>query len=315
MPFAAEQVDQGAVAFRFDAPVMLQRGVQRVREKAQRGERKRAGATRRVAQPQLQNPLRRLRRPRLRRRVLVWLAVGVRRRIERQRAQRALHRGHGEAGAGVEAAGTLARAAPAHQIPLAGQHHAGHQLLRLAAKRFLERTLASLLAHRRHQPGHARRPPRPSFRSRAVVVAAVFYLCRCVLRRVCCGFVFGCRGGSRVRGGRFLQAREQRLQRVVLHRLQTRERQRRLIAHGEEDHRVAGGRRLQLVVQQALVDDADVFGREIGEIHWHVRADAAAALANAHGGAGEQAQHSVNVAIVAALALEARRLEHGERLG
>ena len=119
---------------------------------------------------------------------------------------------------------------------------------------------------------------------------------------------------GRVRGGRFLQAREQRLQRAIVHRLQTRERQRRLIAHGEEDHRVAGGRRLQLVVQQALVDDADVFGREIGEIHWHVCADAAAALANAHGGAGEQAQDVVNVPVVAALALEARRLEHGERL-
>ena len=129
------------------------------------------------------------------------------------------------------------------------------------------------------------------------------------------GFVFaGWRCGVRFLG-RFLQAGEQRLQRAVFHRFQARERQRRLIANGEEDHRIASRRRLQLVVQEALVEDADVFGGEVGEVHRHVGADAAAALTNALRGAGEQAQDLVNVAVVAALALEARGLEHRERLG
>ena len=112
------------------------------------------------------------------------------------------------------------------------------------------------------------------------------------------------------------QVGEQGLEGGGVHGFQAREGQGRLVAYGQEDHRVAGRCGLQLVVQQPFVEDADVFGREIGKVHGNARLRAAPALANADRGAGEQAQDPVNVPVRhRGLALEARVLVNGQRLG
>ena len=317
----AEQPHQRARAVGPDAVVVLQRGVQRVGEEAQRGQREGAGPAGRIADRQLQDLFRGLRRPARRVRGRVGSPAGAGRRLVRQRAQRALHRGHGQAGPGVEAAGTLARAAPAHQIPLAGQDHAGDQ----PARGPPQLPLVGEAAFRRgapaagaHQPGHLRRAPRPGLGSGAVAAPGVGGVVR-ILVRCRCRRWFGrrCRGG-RVRVLIFLvpallETLEQRLEGGVVHRFQARQRQRRLVADREEDHRVVGRRGLQFVVQQPLVEDAEVFGGEIAEVDRHHRAHAGAALANADRGAGEQPQQLPDGAVREYLLPEAGALEHGER--
>ena len=224
----AEQPHQGAFAVGPDAVVVLQRGVQRVGEEAQRGQREGAGPAGGIADRQLQDLFRRLRRPARRGRGRVGSAAGAGRRIVRQRAQGALHGGYGEAGPGVEAAGTLARAAPAHQIPLAGQHHAGDQpaggppQLPLVGEAAFRRGAPAADAH---QPGHLRRAPRPGFGARAVAAPGVE-------RGGFVGIPIRCRHrfGRRFLGGRvrvlvflgpgLLETLEQRLEGGVVHRFQ-----------------------------------------------------------------------------------------------
>ena len=109
---------------------MLERGVECVGKEAQRCDRKGARAARRIADGQRQDVFRRFGRPASGRSGRVRGTVGVSGRIVGQRAQGAMHRGHRESGAGVEAARSLAGAAPAHEIPLAGQNYAGDELLR-----------------------------------------------------------------------------------------------------------------------------------------------------------------------------------------
>ena len=69
----------------------------------------------------------------------VGFAVGVGRGKEGERAQRALDGRDGEAGARVEGARALARAAPAHEVPLAGQDHARDELASFARDSVLVR--------------------------------------------------------------------------------------------------------------------------------------------------------------------------------
>ena len=135
----AEQAHQHAVAVGLEAVVMLERGVERVGQEAQRGQRKRARAAGGVADRQVQDSLGWLRLPAGGRRVRVGLAVRTGRRVVGQGAQRALHGRHGEAGARVEAARALARAAPSDEVPLAGEDDAGNELSRLGREAALER--------------------------------------------------------------------------------------------------------------------------------------------------------------------------------
>jgi hypothetical protein len=63
--------------------------------------------------------------------------------------------------------------------------------------------------------------------------------------------------------GRFgvLELLHQLLERAILHRLEAREGERRLVAEREEDDGVALGGAAQLVVEKPLVEDPDVCGR------------------------------------------------------
>ena len=87
-----------------------------------------------------------------------------------------MHGGYGKTGAGVEAAGALAHAAPAHQIPLAGEDHADDQ----TARRLRQLLFVREPAFRRlpaapfpHQSGHLRGAARPGLSARAVTLAVV----------------------------------------------------------------------------------------------------------------------------------------------
>ena len=152
--------------------MVLQRGVQRIGEKAERGKREGAGAAGGVADRDGQDFFGALRGPAGRGSVGVRGAVGSSRRVVGQRAQGAVHGGYGEAGSGVEAAGSLARAAPAHQVPLTGEDHAGDQSARGLRKLLFVREPAlrrlpptpSL-----HQSGHLRGAARPGLGACAIV--------------------------------------------------------------------------------------------------------------------------------------------------
>ena len=126
----AEQPHQGAGAVGGvggDAAMVEQGGVEGVGEEAEGGEREGAGAAGGIADGERQDVFRGLGGPARGRRAGVGGAVGVGGGIVGEGAQGALHGGDGQAGAGVEAAGALAGAAPAHQVPLARQDHAGDQ--------------------------------------------------------------------------------------------------------------------------------------------------------------------------------------------
>ena len=138
----AEQAHQYTVAVRLEAVVMLERRVERIGQEAERGQRKRAGAARGIADCQVEDSLGQLGCPAGGRRVHVRIAVRAGRRVVGEGAQRALHGWHREAGAGVEAARALARAAPADEIPLAGEDDAGDELPGLGREAALEREAA-----------------------------------------------------------------------------------------------------------------------------------------------------------------------------
>jgi len=236
-----------------------------------------------------------------------------------------VHGGDGKAGAGVEAAGALACAAPAYQVPLTGKDHAGDQ----PACRLRELLLVREPALRRlpapsfsHQSGPLRGVARPGLGAGAIVSplvglgAGVFRgrvrLLRVELRLVFFPFLVR----IVVLFGRLvlLEALEQRLEGAFVHRFQARQRQGRLVAHGKEDHRVAGRGRLQFVVQQPLVENAQVLGGEVGEVDGDGRPDTGAALADADRRACKPRQHVADIPVRQHLFLEARALEHGERL-
>ena len=266
-----------------------------------------------------------------------------------------MHGGHGKPRAGVEAPGALAGAAPAHEVPLAGEDDAGDELPRLGSHAALEREpeLRRIPASRLpDEAGYLGRSPRPRLGSGAVLLSLV--------RAGRVGFrngVLGVRLPRFLRGplhtfveqvsiGRptrvaaffpaglwrlagnittslvalrhvtdrrraVLEAFEQGLECPVLHRFEARERQRGLVAYRKEDHRVPGRCGLQFVVEQPLVEDADVLGGEVGEVHRHDRPGAAPALPDPNRGAGEELQHLVDVAVRERLALEAGGLEDG----
>ena len=168
----AEQPHQGALAVGLDAAVMLERGVERIGEEAKRGEGKGAGAAGGVAHRQCEDLLGKLRRPACGGRIRVGRPVRTGRRIVGERAQGALDGGDGESRAGVEAPRALAGAAPAHQVPLAGEDDAGDELLRLGTEPCVE--LAAALrgvpaAGLPHEAGHLRRTACPSLRPGAAL--------------------------------------------------------------------------------------------------------------------------------------------------
>jgi len=111
---------------------------------------------------------------------------------------------------------------------------------------------------------------------------------------------------------------EQVLDGTVVHRLEARERERRRVAHREEDHRIVLGL-LELVVEQALVEDADVLAGEVREVNRGRHPGAGATLADLHLGAGDELKDAMHVAVGHELAVTPARLEErkctGEALG
>jgi hypothetical protein len=251
--------------------MVVQRGVERVGEEAQRRDRERARSAGRIADLEREDLLGEARRPLDSRRIAVRLAPlpDVGRRVG-QRAQRALHRGDGEPGARVERARALARPAPAHEVPLAGKHDAHHELARLASHRFVERccfsgvsaplgrltSLPIATARRAHCLGaRARhvalvlgggillqssdsRVRRIGARRRLLCDDIIGILLRIfiVLVRIVVAFPRPRRLLARV-----LHLLEQVGERFVVHLLEARERERRLVADVEEDDGSPGG--------------------------------------------------------------------------
>ena len=155
---------------------MLERGVERIGQEAERGQRKRPGAARGIADRQVEDPLGQVGCPAGRRRIHVGVAVRAGRRVVGERAQCALHRRHRKAGAGVEAARALARAAPADEVPLAGEDDTGDELSRLGGEAGLERepSLGGLAASGLlEQTRRLRRAARPRLGARAVPLPLV----------------------------------------------------------------------------------------------------------------------------------------------
>lgn len=91
-----------------------------------------------------------------------------------------------------------------------------------------------------------------------------------------------------------LERLHQPTQALVVHGLETRQRQRGLIAQVEEEHGVAGRGAAQLEVEQALIQDADVLRGEVGEVDRRLHVGGAPALAYAHAAAGEQVEDAAD---------------------
>ena len=156
----AEQAHQYTVAVRLEAVVMPERRVERIAQEAERSQRKRARSAGGIADGQVEDSLGKLRCPAGGRRVEGGLAVRAGRRVVGEGAQRALHGRHREAGAGVEAARALARAAPSDEVPLAGEDDAGDELPGLGRESAFEREPA-LGTCRGHGASGAAGPPAP----------------------------------------------------------------------------------------------------------------------------------------------------------
>ena len=134
----AQQPHKSPLAVRLDAAVMLERGVERIGEKAKRGQGERAGPAGGVAYRQRKDFLGKLRCPARGGRIRIRRTVRTGRWIVSEWAQGTLHGGDGEPRAGIEASGALAGAAPAHQVPLPGKNDTGDELFRLGAEPALE---------------------------------------------------------------------------------------------------------------------------------------------------------------------------------
>ncbi|GBE47244.1 hypothetical protein BMS3Bbin12_00399 [bacterium BMS3Bbin12] len=337
---SGQERHQAAVALLVYAVVVVERGVEAVGQEAQRRYREGSRAAGGVYHLEGQDLLGFLGRPLRGQGVAVGGAIGTGRWIPGQRAQGALHRGHGQAGAGVEGARALARAAPAHQIPLAGENDARYELAGLAGDGLFVNELplrchgaAGLAGQAADRHGAARPGLGPGARDVALVFRLFLFSVSIRFGLILGGrFVFfaafgdgalglACRlarllypfpGVPLVAATRDLHLLEQVLERLVIHRLEARERQGRLVAHGEEDHRVSGGRGLELEVEQALVKDADVFARQIGEVHRRGHPSARAALAQLDLGPGHAIENLVDVPVGQDLVLEAGVFEDGE---
>ena len=172
----AEQPHEGALAVGLDPTVVLERGVERIGEKAKRGEGKGPGPARGIAYGEREDLLGPLRGPARGRRVPVRHAVGAGRRVPGERAQGPLHGRHGKPRAGVEAPGALAGPAPAHEVPLAEEDDTGDELPCLGSHAALERepTLGRIPAPRLpDECGHLGCAPRPHLCPRAVLLPFV----------------------------------------------------------------------------------------------------------------------------------------------
>ncbi|MFN7895253.1 MAG: hypothetical protein ACK5Q6_03705 [Cyanobacteriota bacterium] len=90
---------------------------------------------------------------------------------------------------------------------------------------------------------------------------------------------------------------EQGSQGPVVHLFKSRQRQCRLVAHRQENDGIPGRSRLQLEVEQALVEDADVLAGEIGEVDRHRDPRLLAALPQLDAGAADLLQHPVHITV------------------
>ncbi len=211
----------------------------------------------------------------------------MRGRVVGERAQRALHGGHGEPRARVAGARALAGATPAHHVPLAREHHA--TLVEKLARAGLDRGLVreaflgrGRAARSAHEPGRDHGAMRPCLRAQAGGLAGVVGEVVWVIIMIIIEIGFGIGVGRRFVLGYFrilvliiisiiffgflgrrpahvlLHGLEQRLDGAVVHRLKARERERGRVSDRQEDDGVACGRLLELVVEQPLVEDADV---------------------------------------------------------
>ena len=112
-----------------------------------------------------------------------------------------------------------------------------------------------------------------------------------------------------------LEFLEQSTNRLVVHPLQAGQRQRRAVTDREKHDGVALRRRLQLVVEQTFIHDADVLGREVGKVHGNGHPHAPAPLPDPRLRTGQEVQHAVDTPVGNDFAAEARRLEHVEGTG
>ena len=92
----AQQPHKSPLAVRLDAAVMLERGVERIGEKAKRGQGEGAGPAGGVAYRQRKDFLGKLRRPARGGRIRIGRSVGTGGRVVGERAQGTLHGGDGE---------------------------------------------------------------------------------------------------------------------------------------------------------------------------------------------------------------------------
>ncbi len=324
--------------------MVLDGGVEGFGQEAEGREGKAAGAAGRVADLEVEDLFGQLGSPFGRWCVAVGLVVGAGGRVVGQRAQRALDSGDGEAGPGVEAAGALAGAAPADEVPLAGEDDPAHE----AGGAFGEFLLAGLpggeegglwlgTAGFLHEAGGERGVAGPGFGAGAGGLAGVvggsgrfgglgrgFGLaasqrrarCRRGRRRAQWWSVGGfCRRFGVLVAGGLLEGGEEAAEGLVVHRLQAGQRQRGLLADGEEDDWVVAGRGLQFVVEQALVEHADVLGGEVGEVDGRRHQAAGLALADADLGSGQALQQVVDSGVGEHFVAQAGGLEDGQGAG
>ena len=176
-------------------------------------------------------------------------------------------------------------------------------------------------ARLRDQLGHPGGPARPFLRARAIgsaIVTRVLGGIRpCVrsfvlrLRDVVGTFLLRASGVRIV----LLELLEQSANRLLVHPFQAGQRERGAVADSEEHDRIALRRGLQLVVEQTLVHDADVLGREVGKVHRNGHPHARAPLPDPRLGAGQEVEHGVDVPVRNDLAAETRRLEDVKNSG
>ena len=255
-----------------------------------------------------------------------------------ERLEGAADGGLGQGGFGVEGATALARAAEADEVVLAGEHQLGDQDLVGARLHLLAVGPFALGGHlaaglRDEIPGH-HSPAGPTVGAVAIAAGLValveehgverggedggdggsgVFLGGVGLVGFCIGVVgvsvgFGFFAGGVLRGGAHL--RYEPGEGLVIHLLEPGEGQRGLGADVEEEDGDARLDPSELVVEQALVEDADVLGVELGEVHGRHDESGAAALAHLDGGAGDEVEHGGDDAIGNGIA---GVLERGER--
>ncbi len=324
------QSNERRLALLADPAVLVQAGKEGVGQEAEARHEERAGAHGRIADLEREDLLGALGRPRCGRRILVRLALRSDRRVEGQEAKRPLHSGDGELGPRVEGPCALACASPTDQEPLSRKHHPldearGRPLdgsfvlaesLRLLRARpgyklsdtdgtagplagavssglvgvgFLDRDRDGFVS-----PGRIRRFRFPFFFVLGLSLGLVLGLAVTVVLPTGHGFPLDLQLLHESGDGR------------VVHAFEPRKRQQGLVAQGEECHGLYGT--VQLVVQETLVEDADVLRREVGEVHGGFDPRAPAALAHLHAAPAEKLQEAVDEGVARRVAA-ARVLE------